>query len=124
MSACALIQEVLYLGKLLQRLGYPRSASATTFKDHRTCIAWTEDLREHFVRDAVRDGILTLQTVSSAEKRFGPPDRAVARDCFSNSLEAPNGILSTKGSAILAGPWLPGLRVRAQDLRRCVEIET
>ncbi len=72
------------------------------FKDHRTCIAWTEDLREHFVRDAVRDGILTLQTVSNAEKRFGPPGRAVARDCSSNSLEAPHGILSTKGFALLA----------------------
>ncbi len=77
----ALVQEVIYLRKLLERLCYPQSSPTPIFEDNRTCIAWTEgsvggsdranlkriDLRAHFVNYAVKDGILTLQTVSSAE---------------------------------------------------------
>ncbi len=79
MAASALVQEVIYLRRLLERLGYLQSGPTPIFEDNRTCIAWTEgsvggsdrakhiDLRAHFVHDAVKDGILTLQTVSSAE---------------------------------------------------------
>ena len=79
MAASALVQEVIYIRKLLERLGYPQSSPTPIFEDNRTCIAWTEgsvggsdrakhiDLRVHFVHDAVQDGVLTLNVVSSAE---------------------------------------------------------
>jgi hypothetical protein len=79
MAASALVQEVIYIRKLLQRLGYTQSGPTPIFEDNRTCIAWTEgsvggsdrakhiDLRAHFVHDAVKDGVLTLCPVSSAD---------------------------------------------------------
>jgi len=79
MAASALVQEVIYLRKLLERLGYTQSGPTPILEDNRTCIAWTEgsvggsdralhiDLRAHFVHDAVYDGVLTLCPVSSAD---------------------------------------------------------
>ena len=79
MAASALVQEVIYLRKLLERLGYTQSGPTPIFEDNRTCIAWTEgsvggsdrakhmDLLAHFVHDAVKEGILTLCPVSSAD---------------------------------------------------------
>jgi hypothetical protein len=79
MAASALVQEVIYIRKLLQRLGYTQSGPTPIFEDNRTCIAWTEgsvggsdrakhiDLRAQFVHDAVKDGVLTLCPVSSAD---------------------------------------------------------
>lgn len=77
-SASAMVQEVIYLRKLLNNLGFPQAGPTPVFADNTTCIAWSEgsvggserakhiDLRVHFVHDAVQAGHLSLNKVESA----------------------------------------------------------
>jgi hypothetical protein len=79
MAASSLVQEVIYIRRLLDRLGFPQNDPTPIGEDNRTCIAWGEgavggsdrakhiDLRRHFVHDAVKAGILTLHAVSSSD---------------------------------------------------------
>ena len=79
MAASALVQEVIYLRNLLERLGFPQNGPTPIFEDNRTCIAWSEgavgcsdranhiDLRKHFVHNAVKEGVLSLHPVRSED---------------------------------------------------------
>ena len=79
MAASSLVQEVIYIRRLLERLGFPQSEPTPIGEDNRTCVAWAEgaaggsdrakhiDLRVHFVHDAVQSKVLSLQVVRSAD---------------------------------------------------------
>jgi hypothetical protein len=76
-SASSMVQEVIYIRRLLENLGFPQNAPTPIYEDNRTCIAWAEgaiagsdkakhiDLRQHFIHEAVEKKILTLVTISS-----------------------------------------------------------
>ena len=76
-SASAMVQEVIYLRKFLDNLGFPQTSPTPVFADNETCIAWSEgsvggserakhvDLRMHFVHDAVAAQHLKLHKVAS-----------------------------------------------------------
>jgi hypothetical protein len=78
-AASSMVQEVIYVPKSLDNLGFLQEAPTPIFEDNRTCVAWSEgsvggsdrakhiDLREHFVHDAVSRGILKLESIASAE---------------------------------------------------------
>ena len=79
MAASSLVQEVIYVRKFLQNLGFPQEAPTEIGEDNRTCIAWSEgsvggsdrakhiDLRRHFVHDAVQDKVLSLKAVKTED---------------------------------------------------------
>ena len=76
-AASSMVQEVIYIRKFLETLGFPQADPTPVFEDNRTCIAWSEgsvggsdrakhiDLRAHFVHDAVEHGVLKLTTIAS-----------------------------------------------------------
>ena len=79
-SASAMVQEVIYIRKFLEKLGFPQKQPPTSvYEDDRTCISWSEgsvggsdrakhiDLREHFVHDAVQHGVLVLKPIDSVD---------------------------------------------------------
>jgi hypothetical protein len=79
MAASSLVQEVIYIRKLLTNLGLPQRNATEIGEDNRTCIAWSEgsvggsdrakhiDLRQHFVHNAVRDKVLSLRSIKSED---------------------------------------------------------
>ena len=79
MAASSLVQEVVYIRKLLTNLGFPQEPATEIGEDNRTCIAWSEgsvggsdrakhiDLRQHFVHAAVQDKVLVLRAVKSED---------------------------------------------------------
>jgi len=42
MAASSLVQDVIYIRKLLHNLGFPQEAPTEFGEDNRTCIAWSE----------------------------------------------------------------------------------
>ena len=76
-SASAMVQEVIYLRKFLENLGFPQKEPTPVFADNETCIKWSEgsvggserakhvDLRIHFVHEAVTAKHLKLNKVDS-----------------------------------------------------------
>jgi len=76
-SASSMVQEVIYLRKLLANLGFPQTGPTVIFADNETCIAWSEgsiggserakhlDLRIHFLREAVEAGHIVLRKIDS-----------------------------------------------------------
>ena len=78
-AASAMVQEVIYTRKFLDNLGFPQTHPTSVYEDNRTCVAWSEgsvggsdrakhiDLREHFVHNAVDQGILKLRPIASAD---------------------------------------------------------
>jgi hypothetical protein len=64
-SASAMVQEVIFLRKFLENLGFPQDGLTQVFADNQTSIAWSEgsvggseramhlDLQKHFIHDAV-----------------------------------------------------------------------
>ena len=76
-SASAIVQEVIYLRKFLDNLGFPQKSPTPIFADNETCIAWSEgsvggserakhiDLRLHFVHEARAAGHLELRKCDS-----------------------------------------------------------
>ena len=79
MAASTLVQEVVYIRKLLTNLGFPQEPATEIGEDNRTCIAWSEgsvgrsdrakhiDLRQHFVHAAVQDKVLVLRAAKSED---------------------------------------------------------
>ena len=77
-AASSMVQEVIFLRKFLDNLGFKQNGPTPIFADNETCIHWSEgsvggsdlakhiDLRKHFVHDARQQGILQLQKVDSA----------------------------------------------------------
>ena len=75
MAASSLVQEVIAVRKLLEKLGVPQKEPTTIGEDNRTCIAWSEgsvggsnrakhiDLRKHFVHEAVLANYIKLEAV-------------------------------------------------------------
>jgi hypothetical protein len=69
-AASAMVKEVIYIRKFLDNLGFSQTKPTVIYEDNRTCVAWSEgsvggsdrakhiDLREHFVHNAVAQGIL------------------------------------------------------------------
>ena len=75
MAASSLVQEVVYIRKLLTNLEFPQEPATEIGEDNRTCIAWSEgsvggsdrakliDLLQHFVHAAVQGKVLVLRSV-------------------------------------------------------------
>jgi len=78
-SSLSLVQEVIAVRKLLEKLGVPQQDPTAIGEDNRTCIAWSEgsvggsdrakhiDLRKHFVHDSVQASHIKLNPVRSAD---------------------------------------------------------
>jgi hypothetical protein len=76
-AASSMVQEVIFLRKFLDNLGFKQNSPTPIFADNETCIHWSEgsvggsdrakhiDLRKHFVHDARQQGILQLQKIDS-----------------------------------------------------------
>ena len=79
MAASSLVQEVIAIRKLLEKLGVPQTDPTVIGEDNRTCIAWSEgsvggsdrakhiDLRKHFVHEAVLANHIKLEAVKSSD---------------------------------------------------------
>ena len=77
MAASSLVQEVIYIRKLLTNLGFTQDLATEVGEDNCTCIAWSEgsvggsdrakhiDLHVHFVHAAVQDKIVRLHSIKS-----------------------------------------------------------
>ena len=77
-AASTLVQEVVFLRRLLTTLGFPQEGPTRIFEDNESCIAWAEgsvggaerakhmDLRKFFVHDAVKAQEIQLVGISSA----------------------------------------------------------
>ena len=77
MAASFLVQEVIYIRRLLTNLGRPQDLVTEVGKDNCTCITLSEgavggsdrakyiDLRIYFVHDAVKDKIVRLHSIKS-----------------------------------------------------------
>ena len=78
-AASSLVQEVIYVRKFLQNLGFPQQEPTIIFEDNECCVAWSEgsvggserakhiDLRKHFVHDAVAAKILQLRKIDTKD---------------------------------------------------------
>ena len=76
-SGSSLVQEGIYLRKLLNNLGFPQQDPTVIFAHNETCIAWSEgsvggsdrakhlDLRVHFLHEAVQAGHLVLRKIDT-----------------------------------------------------------
>lgn len=76
-SGSSLVQEVIYLRKLLNNLGFPQPGPTVIYADNETCIAWSEgsiggsdrakhlDLRVHFLHEAVQAGHIVLRKIDT-----------------------------------------------------------
>ncbi len=74
-----MVQEVIYNRRFLDNLGFPQTRPTSVYQDNRTCVAWSEgsvggsdrakhiDLREHFVHNAVDQGVLKLRPIASSD---------------------------------------------------------
>jgi len=78
-AASSLVQEVIYVRRLLTRLGFPQSDPTPIFEDNATCIKWAGgavggsdrakhiDLREHFVHQAQDLRVLRLVPIAGVD---------------------------------------------------------
>ena len=41
-AASAMVQEVNYIRRFLENLGFPQKLPAVVYEDNRTCVAWSE----------------------------------------------------------------------------------
>ena len=77
-AASSVVQEVIFLRRLLAELGFPQTSFTPIFADNETCIRWSRgavggsehakhiDLRKHFVHAASDQGILQLLKIDTA----------------------------------------------------------
>ena len=91
-AASSLVQEVIYLRKLLTNMGFPQTEPTVIFEDNECCVAWSEgsvggserakhiDLRKHFVHDAVQAKILKLQKIDSKNNAADLLTKALDQD--------------------------------------------
>ena len=90
----SLVQEITYCRKLLTALGFAQPAATSVFEDNATAISWSEgavggsdrakhiDLREHYVHDAVAQGVLKLVKVPSADNLADLFTKPLPKDRF------------------------------------------
>ncbi len=74
-----MVQEVRYTCKFLEKLGSPQTHPTYVYEDNRTCVEWSEGsvggsdraqhiyIREHFVHNAVDQGVLKLRPIASVD---------------------------------------------------------
>ena len=91
-AASSLVQEVIYLRKLLTNMGFPQTEPTVIFEDNECCVAWSEgsvggserakhiDLRKQFVHDAVQAKILKLQKIDSKNNAADLLTKALDQD--------------------------------------------
>ncbi len=72
MAASLLVQKVMYVCELLEKLGFLQPGPSPILEDYKTCIAWSKgsvggsdrakhnDLRCRFVHEAVKNSIFLL----------------------------------------------------------------
>jgi len=94
MAASSLVQEVVAIRKLLERLGIPQKNPTVIGEDNRTCVAWSEgsvggsdrakhiDLRKHFVHEAVQANHIKLEPVRSSDNLADLFTKPLPRSCF------------------------------------------
>ena len=78
-AASSMIQEVIYIRRLLEKLGFPQTEPTTIYEDNTTCIKWAEgavggtdrakhiDLREHFVHEAQQSKLIQLKGIKGED---------------------------------------------------------
>jgi hypothetical protein len=78
-AASAMVQEVIYSSGFLDSLGFQQTCPTSVYEDNCTFVAWSEgnvsgsdhakhiDLREHFVHNAVDQGVLKLRPIASSD---------------------------------------------------------
>ena len=67
-SASSMVQEVIYLRKILENIGFPQKEPTPVLDDNETCIKWSEGAvggSDHFVHDVVAAKHLKLVKVES-----------------------------------------------------------
>lgn len=91
-SASSMVQEVIYIRRLLESLGFKQDSPTKVFEDNRTCIAWSEgsvggsdrakhiDLREHYVHEAVEQKHLELIAINSVDNAADMLTKPVSHD--------------------------------------------
>jgi hypothetical protein len=78
MSACSAAQETVYLRALLKDLGHPQNGPTVLHQDNQGAIAIGSDfisnrrtkhidIKYHFIREKVEDGVIRLQYIPTAE---------------------------------------------------------
>ena len=94
MAASSLVQEVIAIRKLLEKLGVPQQNPTPIGEDNRTCIAWSEgsvggsdrakhiDLRKQFVHEAVLANHIKLEAVRSSDNLADLFTKPVPRASF------------------------------------------
>ena len=93
-AASALVQEIVYCRKLLAALGFGQDTLTSVCEDNATAISWSEgavggsdrakhiDLRQHYVHDAVSQGVLKLVKVPSEENLADLFTKPLPKDRF------------------------------------------
>ncbi len=70
-----MIQEIIYIRRLLEKLGFSQNEPTPVYEDNLTCIRWANgavggtdrakhiDLREHFIHSTLEKKIIHLQPI-------------------------------------------------------------
>ena len=78
-AASSMIQEIIYIRRLLEKLGFSQNEPTPVYEDNLTCIKWANgavggtdrakhiDLREHFIHDALQKKIIHLQPIEGSK---------------------------------------------------------
>ena len=78
-AASLRLQELIYMRRLLDTLGFPQPGQSDVFEDYRTVIAWSEgavggsdrakhiDIRRFFLQEAVAEGGVSLKPIASED---------------------------------------------------------
>ena len=78
-AASLMVQELIYMRRLLDVLGFPQPGPSDVFEDNRTAIAWSEgavggsdrakhiDIRRFFLQEAVANGVVSLKPIASED---------------------------------------------------------
>jgi hypothetical protein len=91
MAACAAAQEAVFLRRLLTDLGYVQYGPTVIHADNQGCIALSKnpihhkrtkhiDVRYHYVRDLVDDGVVQLEYIHTNEQLADVLTKALPRE--------------------------------------------
>ena len=98
MAMAEAVKELKWMRQFLKELGYGNHESATVLKcDNQGAIVLAKnpvshsrakhiDIRHHFIRDAIEDGIIWLEYVPTAEMTADSLTKALARQKHVNCL--------------------------------------
>jgi hypothetical protein len=89
-----MMQDVIYIRRFLDNLGFPQTHPTSVCEDDRTCVAWSGgsvggrdrakqiDLRECFVHNAVDQGVLKLRSIASSDNVADLLTKALGANMF------------------------------------------